>query len=180
MTVTMIAEAGYTVEDLDWLRSELGIAHIELDPWGGLVVSPNSDEHEIAIARMIAQAIHQLRLPEGCVHPAGLGWVIPGGSGYANVPDFVILAPGWRRADELHFDPPPLLVAEVASRSTRRADRTRKLDDYRLGGAGVYLLVEPASPATFVAHDFAAGTTTKATGQITVAVGDEAVTFTLK
>jgi hypothetical protein len=28
---------GYTVDDLDWLRAELGVAHLELDPWGSLI-----------------------------------------------------------------------------------------------------------------------------------------------
>jgi hypothetical protein len=39
---------GYTVDDLDWLRAELGIAHLELDPWGSLIVSPATDPHETA------------------------------------------------------------------------------------------------------------------------------------
>lgn len=34
------------------------------------------------------------------------------------------------------------MVSEVASASTRVIDRTRKLQDYRLGGAGFYLLVD--------------------------------------
>ena len=97
---------------------------------------------------------------------------VPGGSGYLNVPDLIVVAPNWTRVDELHFDPPPLLVVEVASRSTRRVDRTRKLDDYRLGGAGVYVLVDlPADgPPAFVAHDFATGEVTNAIGAIDLVV----------
>jgi hypothetical protein len=44
------AAIGYSVDDLDWLRDELGIAHIELDPWGSLIVTPATDEHETAVA----------------------------------------------------------------------------------------------------------------------------------
>ncbi|MDQ6774523.1 MAG: Uma2 family endonuclease [Candidatus Dormibacteraeota bacterium] len=64
------------------------------------------------------------------------------------------------------FDPPPLLVVEVASPSTRRADRGHKLADYRLGAAGVYVLVDlPESDggdAVFEVHDFVASPTTSA------------------
>jgi len=45
-----IATTGYTVDDLDWLRNEIRIAaHLELDPWGSLIVSPVSDEHQRAM-----------------------------------------------------------------------------------------------------------------------------------
>jgi hypothetical protein len=54
-----------------------------------------------------------------------------------------------------------LLVVEVGSPSTRRVDRTRKLSDYRAGGARCYLTVElPArgdGHVVFEVHDFAAG-----------------------
>lgn len=33
------APMGYSVEDLDWLRAEIGVAHLELDPWGSLMLS---------------------------------------------------------------------------------------------------------------------------------------------
>ena len=29
-----VKDGGYTYDDLDWLRDELGVAHLELDPWG--------------------------------------------------------------------------------------------------------------------------------------------------
>jgi hypothetical protein len=107
----------------------------------------------------------------------GFGWIVPGGSGYLMVPDLAVFAPGRRRVDEVHFGPPPLLVVEIASRSTRRADRTRKLDDYRLGGAEKYLLVD--LPSSFELHDFSAGTVVTSTGSIGLEVGGEPVRFTL-
>ena len=87
--------------------------------------------------------------------------------------------PGLDAVDEGHFDPPPLLVVEVASRSTRRVDRTRKLDDYRLGGAGVYLLVDlpPDGPPAFVAHDFSTGEVAKALGAIDIVVAGRPLRF---
>lgn len=169
------SSTGYTVDDLDWLRAELGIAHLELDPWGSLIVSPATDEHETAVAILVHQAVVQLELPAGCVRTNGLPWKVPGGSGYLNVPDVAVVAPGWTRVGDLHLDPPPLLVVEVASPSTRRADRGRKLADYRIGGAGLYLLVDlpggaSGAEATFEVHDFAAGGVTTAAGVIEVEV----------
>jgi Uma2 family endonuclease len=137
-----VSSGGYRVEDLDWLRDELGIAHLELDPWGSLIVSPATDEHETAVAVLHDQAVRQLGLLPGCVRSNGLAWKVPGGSGYVNVPDLTVVAPGWTRIGDLHMDPPPLLVVEVGSPATRVVDRTRKLADYRLGGADFYLLVD--------------------------------------
>jgi len=89
----------------------------------------------------------------------------------------MVLAPGWQRVGELGFDPAPLLVVEIASPSTRRIDRGRKLADYRLGGAGVYLLVDLA--ATFEAHVFETGEVVNATGSIDLMVGGQPVRFSL-
>lgn len=157
------AAPGYSVEDLDRLRLELGVAHLELDPWGSLIVSPANDAHEMAIALLHSQAVLQLALPPGHVF-TGIAWKVPEGSGYVNVPDLTVLAEGWRRVGDVAFDPPPLLVVEVASPSTRRADRGHKLADYRLGAAGVYVLVDlPGSAgddAVFEVHDFTTSPTT--------------------
>lgn len=146
----------YTVEDLDWLRAELGVAHLELDPWGSLIVSPATDEHETAVAVLASQLDRQLGMPPGCVRVNGLAWKVPGGSGYVNVPDVAVVDPAWQRTGDLDVDPPPLLVVEVASPSTRGAARGRKLSDYRLGGAGLYVLVDlpvdAESPAVFTAY----------------------------
>ena len=172
-----LAPAGYTVDDLHWLRNELNVvAHLELDPWGSLIVAPTDDEHGAAVAVLCAQAVEQLDLPRGCVRPE-FAWVVPGGTGYLMIPDLTIVAPGWRRVGELHLDPPPLLVVEIASPSTRRVDRTRKLADYRLGGTERYLLVD--LPATFELHAFAAGTVVKSSGSIELEVGGQPVRFTL-
>jgi Uma2 family endonuclease len=174
--MTDLATSGYTVDDLDWLRDELNLAaHLELDPWGSLIVSPATDEHEVAQGALASQASRQLD-PAYPVLPS-FPWTVPGGTGYLCIPDLTILAPLWKRVGEGHIDPPPLLVAEIASPSTRRADRTRKLADYRLGGAGIYLLVD--LPATFEAQDFAAGTVLTATGSIDLVVGGQPVRFTL-
>lgn len=168
---------GYTVDDLDWLRSEIRVAaHLELDPWGSLIVSPATDEHEVAQAELVRQANRQFDEPAFPVMPS-FAWVVPGGTGYLMIPDLTVLDPAWERVDELHADPPPLLVVEIASPSTRRADRSRKLADYRLGGAGKYLLVD--LPDAFELHDFSAGTVVKATGSIELVVGGQPLRFSL-
>jgi Uma2 family endonuclease len=175
---------GCTVEDLDWLRDELGIAHLELDPWGSLIASPATDEHESAVAVLHDQAVRQLGLPAGCMRSNGLAWKAPGGSGYVNVADLTVVAPSWTRTLDLHIDPPPVLVVEVGSPSTRAVDRTRKMADYRLGGAALYLLVDlpgagSGPEASFEAHDFTTGQTLKATGVIALVVADRPLRFDL-
>jgi Uma2 family endonuclease len=162
-----VATTGYTVDDLDWLRDEIGVAHLELDPWGSLIVSPADDNHEIARGSLLRQAGAQLDVDHLVL--ASFAWVVPGGTGYLMVPDMMVLAPGWKRVDELHIDPAPLLAMEIASPSTRRVDRSRKLGDYRLGGAEKYLLVD--LPARFELHDFRAGTVVTSTGSIELDVG---------
>jgi len=174
------APAVYDVDDLDWLRTELGVPRIELDPWGSLIVTPADDAHEMAVALLVDQALHQLLLPPGHVF-TGIPWKIPGGSGYLNVPDLTVLDDGWRRVGEEAFDPPPLLVVEVASPSTRRADRGHKLADYRLGAAGVYVLVDlPATEgddALFEIHDFVAAVTATSTNVAELVVGGQSLRF---
>jgi Uma2 family endonuclease len=173
-----LATAGYTVDDLDWLRNEINVvAHLELDPWGSLIVSPVTDEHQAATALLHEQAVQQLALPPGSVWANAFQWKVPGGSGYLMIPDLAVLAPGWRRDGELHVDMAPLLIAEIASPSTRRVDRTRKLADYRLGGTHLYLLVD--LPASFELHNFATRTVVKSTGSIDLVVGGRPVRFTL-
>lgn len=168
------APLGYSVDDLEWLRAELGVAHLELDPWGSLIVSPATDEHERAEALLLDQIVAQLQMP-GCVRVNSLAWKVPGGSGYVNVPDLAVVAPDFTRVGTLHLDPPPLLVVEVASPSTRAVDRGRKLADYRLGGAGAYVLVDlpnlaPVNDLTFEAHDFVADRFHTATHRIELLV----------
>ncbi len=172
-----LAPTGYTVEDLDWLRNEIRVvAHLELDPWGSLIVAPTDDEHADAVAILCSQANEQLDLPRTCVRPE-FAWVVPGGTGYLMIPDLTIVPPGWERIGELHVDPPPLLVVEIASPSTRRVDRSRKMADYRLGGAERYLLVD--LPASFELHDFGAGTVVTSTGSIDLVVAGQPVRFEL-
>ncbi|HVF14324.1 MAG TPA: Uma2 family endonuclease [Acidimicrobiales bacterium] len=166
---------GFSVDDLDWLRDSLGVAHLELDPWGSLIVTPATDEHETAVSLMVDKAVRQLGLPPGCVRVNGLAWKVPGGSGYLNMPDLAVVDPGWRRVGDLHLDPPPLLLVEVGPPSTRTVDRTRKLDDYRLGGAGLYVLVDLPAPGsttavTFEVHDFTTDQVMTATGVVDLVV----------
>jgi Uma2 family endonuclease len=169
------ATSGYTVDDLDWLRNEINVvAHLELDPWGNLIVSPTDDNHEDAAAALTRSAVLALSHVVSC---NGFAWVVPQGSGYLMIPDLIVLARGWRRVHELHFEPAPLLVVEIASPSTRHVDRSRKLADYRLGGAEKYLLVD--LPDEFELHDFSAGTVITTTGAIDMVVGGQPVRFSL-
>ena len=175
--MTDLATGGYTVDDLDWLRNEIRVvAHLELDPWGSLIVSPATDEHEVTQAQLVRQANRQFDEPAFPVLPS-FAWVVPGGTGYLMIPDLTVLAPTWQRVEELHVDPPPLLVVEIASPSTRYVDRSRKLADYRLGGAEKYLLVD--LPDSFELHDFAAGEVAKADGEIDLVVGGQPLRFSL-
>jgi len=162
------ATTGYTAADLDWLRDVFGVAHLELDPWGSPIVSPADEVHERIAMALVRQAVEQLSHAVSC---NGVPWIVPGGTGYLMVADLVVMRVDWQRVGELHFDPPPLLVVEIASRSTRGVDRSRKLADYRLGGAAQYLLVD--RPASFELHDFAAGTVVTAAGSIDLVVGGE-------
>ncbi len=171
-----LAASGYTVDDLDWLRDEIGVARIELDPWGSLILSPATDEHSIAVSVLSGQAVQQLDLPLGCVR-TDFKWLVPGGTGYLMIPDLTIVAPGCHRIEGLHIAPPPLLVVEIASPSTRRVDRTRKRADYRLGGAERYLLVD--LPASFELQDFRAGTVVETEGGIEFVVSRQPVRFSL-
>lgn len=134
----------YTPDDLLWLREHLG-GHVELDPWGNAVVSPATDPHYLAINDL--QEVLMLALAGTGTRAIAEGppWKVPGGSGYTNMPDLTVIpgpAIGRHPDHEWHLVPPPLLVAEVASPSTRVIDRTRKADDYLLGGAEAYLLVD--------------------------------------
>ncbi len=136
----------YTVDDLDLARERFATPHVELDPWGNLVVTPATDPHEYAIndLRLQVEAALQAAGIDGRVYVNGPPWRVPGGSGYTNQPDLVVLAAGTRRSGPglLSFAPPPLLVVEVASPSTRAVDRTRKRADYLLGGAQAYWMVD--------------------------------------
>ena len=128
------------------------------------------------VAAATSEANLQLPLAKYRVMPS-MPWSVPGGTGYSMIPDVTVLPADWHRAGDFGIDPPPLLVVEIASPSTRRADRTRKLADYGVGGAGLYLLVD--LPATFEAHDFATGTVVRAIGTIDLVVGGHPVRFAL-
>lgn len=93
------------------------------------------------------------------------------------IPDLTVVSASWQRDGELGIDPPPVLVVEAASPSTRHVDRTRKLDDYRLGGAHLYLVVD--LPSSFELHDFSTGEVVKSNGSIDLEVGGQPVRFTL-
>jgi len=137
---------GYTVDDLDWARLQNETPHVELDPWGNLIVTPASNPHGFAI-----NTLRDLLVPalvaagiSARVFVDGPMWRVPGGTGYTNQPDLLVLASGTEPAgpDGLSFSPAPLLVVEVASPSTRANDRGRKRGDYLLGGARAYWMVD--------------------------------------
>lgn len=136
----------YTVDDLDLARLRCETPHVELDPWGNLIVTPASDPHEYAIYGLREQIEDGLEHAgiEAAVYPNGPAWKVPGGSGYLNQPDLTVLLAGTTRSgpDGLSFSPPPLLVVEVASPSTRAIDRSRKRADYLLGGAQAYWMLD--------------------------------------
>jgi len=157
----------YTVDDLGLARERLGTPHVELDPWGNLVVTPASDPHEYAIHQVDLAIDRALSIAgiDAQVYVDGPPWRVPGGSGYLNQPDLTVLSAGTRRAgaDGLHWTPAPLLVVEVASPSTRVVDRSRKRADHLLGGAAAVWLVDlpaltpVAAPAVTVVYRDADG-----------------------
>ncbi len=49
--------------------------------------------------------VRQLDLPDDCVLTPGPAWRIPGGSGYTNVSDLMVLDPESDRVQELHLAP---------------------------------------------------------------------------
>jgi Uma2 family endonuclease len=129
----------YTVDDRDWARDAFGTPHIEIDEDGALVVSPASNPHSFAVNALV----RRLRA-SGLDPEVEWPWKPPDGSGRLNGPDLLVFASGTvqSRHGELHFDPPPLLVVEVASPTTGRTDRGVKMNEYRVGGARHYLLVD--------------------------------------
>ena len=133
--------AGYQAEDLLWVRDALGTSHVELDPWGNLIVSPATAPHEWAVWALVRLFTLGLEGTGASVH-TGWGWRAYRGSGYLNVPDVLVLAPGCLPTSADGLSVPPLLVVEIASPTTRANDRGRKADDYLLGRADAYLLAD--------------------------------------
>lgn len=138
----------FTVDDLDWLKEEwgLGAFHIEIDPWGNLVMSPRKWSHVLALNEVVQSLVRQLEgIPAKAV-VEGPDLKVADGSGYANLPDGFVVLPfddgEWMHGPDDEMRRPPLMVIEVASPSTRTIDRTRKADDYRIEGAELYLLVD--------------------------------------
>lgn len=137
----------FTVDDLDWLKEEwgLGAFHIEIDPWGNLVMSPRKWSHVLALNEVVKNLTRQLEGAPAMAVVEGPNLKVAGGSGYENLPDGFVVLPfedgRWTAHDD-EMRRPPLMVIEVASPSTRTIDRTRKADDYRIEGAELYLLVD--------------------------------------
>lgn len=177
-----VAASGFTIEDLGWARAQLGNAHVELDPWGNLIVSPASDLHEAAVSLIMRQLVNQLADRVDVV-VNGVAWRVAGGSGYVDVPDITVLATGWHRRRDEQLIPAPLLVVEVASPSTRAVDRGRKLEDYRRGAAGAYLLVDLPTLAPVTVPTFELNRRSEsprvAHGRIELEVGEDAVVLDL-
>jgi len=129
---------------LEAFRALGEIKHAEY--YDGLcVVNPPDRSHERVVAR--------LRRAVEAVCPANLevhdGWGWETGSGHPYVPDLMVCETDAADRDVLRF-PPPVLVVEVCSPSTRDADWGRKLDDYGGGGASWYWIVERSTPEIVV------------------------------
>src|SRR5207253_2225716 len=110
--------AGYGPDDLLWARDTFGAAHIEIDPWGNLIVPPPSPTHERAIAALARILILALDGTTACVC-FNLGSYARDGSGYLNVPDVTVLRTDRMVDDDWHLLETPLLIVEVSSPSTR-------------------------------------------------------------
>lgn len=113
---------------------------IEIDVDGCIVVTPHIEEHSWAMQQLYRQLT--------AAAPEGMATMIePSWSPIPQVicePDVAVVQ---RRAvpqpkKVFSFDPPPLLVVEIASPSSRRRDWTEKADLYLAGGALAYWTIE--------------------------------------
>lgn len=143
-----------TVADLDAgghddARLELLDGLCVLRPWP----TPLRTRVTKRLTRLLAQAATS----GAHILPAGIGVELS--PRCLLVPDIVVAATGELTGRRLRET--PFLVVEVADASTRRYDRTLKLDLYRERGVPSCWLVDPDS-ATIEAHDLHAGTYTAA------------------
>lgn len=128
----------YTVADLlelpeDGNRYE--VLHGEL-----LVTPAPRKAHQRVVARLFWLLADYLRhWPAGEVYPGG---DVQRGSDSLVIPDLLVHDPESARSPEWGTGRPPLLVVEVLSPSTERADRFRKRRYYQDVGVPIYWLVD--------------------------------------
>lgn len=129
------------VFDLHDQLHELFPGHgVETDPRGAVHLAAASDDHVLAVSQLafiLKSAIGDSAsvLVEKFIYQAAPGLT-------RNEPDVVVLDHSYERVG-LGTHPAPLLIAEVASPATRGTDRGRKWEEYRTGGVGLYLLIDP-------------------------------------
>jgi Uma2 family endonuclease len=133
----------YRLDDLDRLSDEFG-ARVEITEEGLIVVSPAADPHVFAVSQLLGILGPIARRLDLVAVAEGPRWAPVGGTVPLYVPDLAVVARAALRRppDNTALDPPPLLVVEVSSRSTRRTDRGEKADAYFRGGAQSYWLVD--------------------------------------
>jgi len=108
-------------------------------------VNPPTQRHDIAVTGLydllkpVCPATHRLSV--------GWGWEVPGPRVFE--PDLMIVARDAPDEDILRL-PPPMLIVEVSSPSTRDVDRGPKLAYYGAGGLSWYWIVELDDPVVTV------------------------------
>ncbi len=139
-----------TVDDLRRLPDD-GNRYEIVD--GVLEVTPAPlGNHERAVARL--EYALQRHCPEGLEILGGVGVNLA--SDLHRIPDLVVI-----REDQFeggYQTKPPILAVEVASRSTRKRDRTKKLREYEAFGIETYWIVEPEfERPSLTAYELAGG-----------------------
>jgi Uma2 family endonuclease len=117
------------------------------------VTPPPIYDHQFVLwclSQTLGRFVHERRL--GIVLMAPFAVRLPARIGNPVEPDLVFLwAEQQPRSGDKFFQGAPALVLEVLSPSTRRRDRTIKLDAYRDAGVPEYWLVDPEA-RTVVVH----------------------------
>ncbi len=130
---------GWTVEALFDLPED-GRRYELID--GKLIVTPPPAWWHQSV---LSNLIYLLRPPAALnvkTLAAPLGWRPPGRVRWLE-PDVSVVEVAPLKLDDRWVTQPPLLVVEIASRSTRQRDRTLKRRVYSEDGVGAYWLVEP-------------------------------------
>lgn len=113
---------------------------VETDPQGAIHLAAATDEHVLATVALASQ-FYNLLLAKALVFSEKFLYQ-PAPGMVRNEPDLIVTDLGYQRVHESGVTPPPLLIAEITSQSTRKVDRSRKMDDYLVGNVGQYLLVD--------------------------------------
>ena len=116
---------------------------------GSLVLNPPTRRH-VQIARRLTRALEDVAPAELEVLPEA-GWLVAPET--VCVPDIMVASSDAPGEDLLRAA--PVLVVEVASRSTRAADLGRKRELYASGGAQWYWIVDPEQQSIIVLENIA-------------------------